>query len=79
MLMTRPYRCSRNLTEAACVQLNMPFRWTAMTASHSASVMLNSIRSRRMPATFTTMSIRPNASTAWSIMAWAWSQSATEP
>ena len=71
MLMTRPYRCSRIVTEAARVQLNIPFRWTAMTASHPASVMLKIIRSRRIPATLTRMSIRPNASTAWSIIAGA--------
>src|SRR3954464_1618976 len=39
-----------------------------MTASHSSSVMLTSIRSRRMPAFSTTASSLPNASTAWSIM-----------
>ena len=59
MLMIRPLRCARIWTEAACVQLNMPFRWTATTASHSASVMLKIIRSRRMPATLTRMSILP--------------------
>ena len=35
-----------------------------MTASHSSSDMLNSIRSRRMPATATTPSILPQRSTA---------------
>ena len=35
-----------------------------MTASHSSSDMLKSIRSRRMPATATTPSIRPHRSTA---------------
>ena len=35
-----------------------------MTASHSSSDMLNSIRSRRIPATATTPSIRPQRSTA---------------
>ena len=34
-----------------------------MTASHSSSDMLKSIRSRRMPATATTPSIRPQRST----------------
>ena len=34
-----------------------------MTASHSSSAMLKSIRSRRMPATATTPSIRPQRST----------------
>ena len=35
-----------------------------MTGSHSSSDMLKSIRSRRIPATHTTPSIRPNVSTA---------------
>ena len=45
------------------MQLNVPLRCTAITASHSSSVMLKIMRSRRMPATLTTMSIRPKAST----------------
>ena len=36
-----------------------------MTASHSASVMLASIRSRRMPALLTSTSRPPKVSTAW--------------
>ena len=35
-----------------------------MTSSHSCSVMLKIIRSRRMPATLTRMSSRPNSSMA---------------
>ena len=35
-----------------------------MTGSHSSSLMLKSIRSRRIPATHTTPSIEPNVSTA---------------
>ena len=35
-----------------------------MTSSHSCSVMLNTIRSRRMPATLTSTSSRPNCSIA---------------
>ena len=35
-----------------------------MTASHSSSVMLKIMRSRRMPALLTTMSTRPKWSTA---------------
>ena len=50
-----------------------------MTASHSASVMLKIIRSRRMPATLTRMSMRPKVPTACSTIAAAWSKSATEP
>ena len=41
-----------------------------MTASHSSSVMLKIIRSRRMPALLTTMSIRPKWSSAVSDDAW---------
>src|SRR5881409_1616169 len=59
MLMIRPPHVSRIAIEAARTALNMPLRWTAITASHSASVMLKTIRSRRMPATCTRMSIRP--------------------
>ena len=35
-----------------------------MTASHSSSLMLNSMRSRRMPALLTRTSIAPNSRTA---------------
>ena len=38
-----------------------------MTASHSSSDMLKSIRSRKMPATATTPSMRPYFSTAVAI------------
>jgi hypothetical protein len=59
------------------VQLKVPFRWTAMTASHSSSLMLKSMRSRRMPALFTRMSIDPNWSTAVAMMRSAAAKSAT--
>ena len=49
--------------EAARNTVKWPFRWVSMTASHSSSDMLNSIRSRRMPAIATTPSIRPHRST----------------
>ena len=65
--------------EAARVQLKVPFRWTAMTASHSASVMLKIIRSRRMPATLTRMSIRPKVRTTCSTIWVASSNEATLP
>ena len=42
----------------------MPFRCTLMTASHSSSVMFVSMRSRRMPALFTSTSRPPKVSTA---------------
>src|SRR5207248_763547 len=54
-----------------------PFKWTAMTASHSSSLMLKIIRSRRMPALFTRMSIAPNSLTAVSTMRSAAAKSAT--
>ena len=48
--------------------MNVPLRWVSITGSHSASTMLKNMRSRRMPATVTTPSMRPNASTAlWTI------------
>ena len=79
MLMMRPPFCSRMTMDAARLVLNAPFRWTAMTASHSASVMLKIMRSRRMPATWTRMSSRPQAFVACSTMAVACPKSATEP
>ena len=48
-----------------------------MMASHSGSLMLASIRSRKKPALHTSVSKRPQVSTAWAIMASAWPQSAT--
>lgn len=48
-----------------------------MTSSHSSSVMLNVMRSRRIPALQMTMSSPPKLSTAWFTIRWAPSQSAT--
>ena len=48
-----------------------------MTASHSSSLMLTSMRSRRMPAFNTSASSFPKAETAWSIMRLAPFQSET--
>src|SRR5215510_11501278 len=45
-------------------QLNVPFRWTASTASHSSSLMLKIMRSRRIPAQVTRTSILPKRSCA---------------
>ena len=57
--------CSeRQCAAANFVVLNVPLRWTRITSSHSASVMLKTIRSRRMPATLTSTSRRPNSSMA---------------
>ena len=55
---------SRQYSAACRMVANVPRRCTRITASHSSIVMLASIRSRRMPALFTTMSRAPNASTA---------------
>ncbi len=49
---------------AARKTVKVPLRWVSTTPSHSSSDMLNSIRSRRMPATQTTPSNRPQRSTA---------------
>ena len=54
-----------------------PCRCTRTTSSHSASVMLVSMRSRRMPALFTSTCRSPNVSMAVWISRWAPSQSAT--
>ena len=59
-----PPSCLRMTADAARKTVNVPLRWVSMTPSHSSSDMLNSIRSRRMPATVTTPSMRPNFSTA---------------
>ena len=66
MEMMRPYFCSRMAIEAARVQKKVPSRCTASTASHSSFVMLKIMRSRRMPATFTRMSMRPQIFTTCS-------------
>ena len=52
-------RSDRQCADANFVVLNVPFRCTRMTSSHSSSLMLKTIRSRRMPATLTRMSSRP--------------------
>ena len=49
----------------------MPFKWTLITASHSSSVILTSMRSRRIPALFTKTSSFPKVLMAWSIMFFA--------
>ena len=56
--------CSRQYAAAQRLGANVPFRWTLMTASHSSSVMLVSMRSRRMPALLTTAWRSPNVSIA---------------
>src|SRR3954468_21005725 len=70
VLTTRPrtsspaFERSRQYAAAWRVGAKWPLRWTAMTASHSSSVMFTSIRSRRIPALLTRMSSRPNSSIA---------------
>ena len=54
-----------------------PLRWTRITSSHSSSVILAMVRSRRIPALFTRTSRRPNVSTAISMSRCAPSQSET--
>ena len=62
--MSVPLFCSRIAAAAARNTVNVPFRWVAMTGSQSSSAMLKSMRSRRMPATHTTPSMRPKESIA---------------
>jgi len=78
MLMTRPPFCSRMIGAAARVTAKVPLRWVLMTASHSSSVMLKIIRSRRIPALLTTMSMRPKVSTAVLMIDWPPAIEATE-
>src|SRR6476619_4144174 len=81
--MTRPATCSpafdrsRQWAAACRVGAKWPFRCTSITASHSRSSMLTSMRSRRIPALLTRMSRRPNAATAPSIRRFAPAKSAT--
>jgi hypothetical protein len=51
--------------------------WTLMTASHSLSVTFTSMRSRRIPALFTSTSRRPNAEIDCSIISFAPAKSLT--
>src|SRR6185437_5381163 len=57
-------RSDRQCAAANLLVLKVPFRWTRITSSQSCSARLKIIRSRRMPATLTTMSSLPNCSTA---------------
>ena len=83
VLMTRATRWRPSLASArqyapACRSgAKWPLRCTRMTASHSSSEVLTSIRSRTNPALLTRMSSPPNVSIAcWTIAAAA-SKSAT--
>ena len=50
---------SRQYAAACRVGANTPRRWVRITPSQSSSVMFTSIRSRRMPALFTSTSSWP--------------------
>ena len=64
--------------DAACrIVAKWPLRCTRITASHSSSAALTSIRSRRNPALFTSTSSPPNVSIACWIICCALSKSAT--
>ncbi len=76
--MMRPDFCWRISAVAGRNTLNRPFRCTAMTGSHSSSVMLKIMRSRSTPAACTTMSSLPNVATACSTIARPAANSATE-
>jgi hypothetical protein len=76
--MSEPDFCSFMRAAAARKTVKVPLRWVAMTGSHSSSDMLNSIRSRRIPAGHTTPSILPNCSTAVATMRSPPAMSATE-
>src|SRR5258708_737564 len=67
---------ARQYTEAWRVTAKWPFRCTRMTASHSSSLVVKSMRSRTKPALFTSTSRRPKVSIAVCTSARAPSQSA---
>src|SRR6478609_4019029 len=69
--------CSRQNAPAARVGAKCPLRCTRITASHSSSDVLTTIRSRRNPALFTSTSRPPNASIAVCTRCCAPCQSAT--
>ena len=59
-MITRPYFCSRITGHTARVQIAEPVRCTATTLSQSDISILAKLLSRRMPALFTRMSMRPH-------------------
>src|SRR3984957_2983273 len=73
------FDCARQYSQACLVTANVPLRWTAITASQSASVHVARIESRTIPALFTTPVSVPNVSTAVLIMSATSSQHDTEP
>ena len=77
MCTKQPEACARKRVAAARDVLKLPLRCTSMTASQSASVILWKMASRRIPALFTTTSMRPKQSIACSTILCAASKSAT--
>ncbi len=71
------FDCSRQYTAAWCDGAHVPLRCTRITESKSSSVIEKIMRSRRIPALFTSTSSLPNVSIAWWTMARAPSKSAT--
>ena len=59
-----PPSCLRITADAVRYIVNVPLRCTRTTSSHSFSSILKSIRSRKIPATHTTPSMRPPTSIA---------------
>ena len=78
MLTMRPYPASFITGTAWRAMLNAPFRWVAMTASKSSSLIFTSVRSRTMPALLTRMSMEPKTSVAVATMRSAPSKSVTD-
>ncbi len=76
--MILPYPCSRILTYAGLVTLYAASRCTALTSCHSDGPIFARVLSRRIPALFMTMSMRPKASNALPTIAAPPSEVATE-
>ena len=72
----RPSTGARQYSAAWRVAAKWPFRCTRMTASHSSSLVVKSMRSRTKPALFTSTSSPPNVSIAVCTSRCAPSQSA---
>ena len=77
-LMIQPLFCARINTHAGLFTQKAPRKCTLITASHSSMLILNTMRSRKIPATCTRMSSLPYASIAVWIIFWPPSGVATE-
>ncbi|SVA78938.1 uncharacterized protein METZ01_LOCUS131792 [marine metagenome] len=62
--MILPERCWRKSMAACLTMVKVPFKCTAITESHSSSVILKIIRSLKTPAHVTTISSFPKVSIA---------------